>query len=340
MKIKLLTQDAIKNELKEVAKDAKIIQGTVAYWTWDIDYTKENFGTNFQNVLKKPNSFYCVDINSTITNINNIDKYYKEKCNFYVYRYKLDGNKSNDEKSIYLLHSKMLYIKTTKKHFVFIGSHNNTKHAFDKINMEHSILLEFPLDLPQKDQDLLDDILLQLKEIKKHCVPYDPKLKDYYTRIKVDNNSYSRIVLEMENKHLKLVKNGDLISIISYHLFQKSNSSEFKIIGEKFIIKIIDENDKKYFYALCKEVAVVEKGKMDRKATESDFITIRIPDMQDPLGLPYLTIKTDKNQVWYGKQLNFSDHIIYRFQILEEIKPPNSVIEIEEHRKKMIFGYQ
>lgn len=339
MKIKLLTQDAIKNELKEAVKDAKVIQGTVAYWTWNLDYAKKSFGSDFQKALKHKESFYCVDISTPITSIDNIHEYSQKKCNFFIFSYKLKNTRSSDEKSISLLHSKIIYIKTADKQFVFLGSHNNTTRAFAGNNMEHSFLLEFPIIPSAEDEKLLKDVCDQLKRIKDLCIKYDPLLKDFYKSIQEYDNIYKRIVLEMETEHLNLVKSGDLISIISYNdLFKPNGSSQINITEKELIIMIIDEdnNDEKYFLALGEEDSNVTKGTMKGKATESDFVTIR-SRLFDSYGIPYYTSKTTPDMVISGDKLNYANHKIQRFKILYEIKYPKKVIDIGKLKKKLNY---
>jgi hypothetical protein len=143
----------------------------------------------------------------------------------------------------------------------------------------------------------------------------------------------------MESEHLNLVKQGDLISVISYNNFIKSDEpSQIKITGKKLIIKIINwenENDIKYFLASGEEDSNVTKGTMAGKATDSSFVTIRFNYILDHQGIPYYTSKTTADMVISGEKINYLDHNIQRFQILYEIKHPKKVIA--EDKKKLNF---
>lgn len=46
MNIQLITQSEIKQEYKKIFKDAQIIKGSVAYWTFDSDFIDQEFGKN------------------------------------------------------------------------------------------------------------------------------------------------------------------------------------------------------------------------------------------------------------------------------------------------------
>jgi hypothetical protein len=339
MNIELITQAKIKDKYKIIFQKAEIIKGTVPFWTWSDVFVEEKFGKVFFKALNNKESYFCIDISSPTTDIEKIASCCKKANNYYIYSYKYRSKKVANEKVISLLHSKITYVKTALNHYVIIGSHNNTESAFNGKNMEHSILIEFPIKLTFEDTKLLNDILVQLERIKSLCEKFNLSLIQLYKNEQLPvNEDLSMIVIEIDPNDIGKILPGKNISIISIELFPISNEVEMKILGKKLLVAISDGNKIQKIYTANGEADdKVTKYEMDEKVTDSDFIAIKIKGLQDQLGLPYLTFKIIKNQIVKGRSLNFANHAIHRFKILEEIQSVNLVKEITGINKKIDF---
>jgi hypothetical protein len=340
MEVQLLTQSQIKSEFKNIVQRAIVIKGTVAYWTWDRNYIENEFGSNFFVALKHIESFFCIDISSTVSIINNIASCSKQVDNFYIYTYKFKVTKIGDENRVSLLHSKITYIETADGYFVFLGSHNNTKNAFNGLNMEHSVLIKFPLHLSTEDTQLLDNILFQLNRIKSFCYKFIFDLVDFYKGLQIiDENFLPRIVLKFDNYQINDVSPNKTISVISFNdLIPNGIQYDRNIKDKKILVAICNDQEvKKIFIAYGEADDKVAKYEMDEKVTESDFIALSINGFSDPLGIPYLSFNTIKNRKIKGSSLNFSEHVIHRFKIIEEIVEFDRVRNFINVPKKISF---
>jgi hypothetical protein len=340
MKVKLLTQSQIKSEYKKVIDRAIIIKGTVAYWTWDKTFVENEFGANFFDALNHDESFYCIDITSTVSNIDNIASCSILSDKYYIYTYKFKDTKAGDENRVSLLHSKITYIKTADGYFVFIGSHNNTKNAFNGMNMEHSLLIYFPYELSKQDSQLLDDILFQLNRIKSLCYKFNNKLVDFYKGLQITDQYFlPRVVLKFEDYQISNIKPSKTISIISLNDLIPNAVQYDRNIKDKKILVVICNNQKvkKIFTAFGEADDKVAKYEMDEKVTESDFVALSINGFSDPLGIPYLSFNSIKYKKIKGSSLNFSEHVIHRFKIAEEIDDLDRVKNFAGVPKKINF---
>ena len=126
----------VKPRLEELIKQAECLRMAVAYWTIPNDY----FGDDLIELLKKKESFACVDISSP-TDIDELCKLAKQSCNLYFYTESLvwDGkNKQPNNRN--LLHSKVLLFDLPKNlASIWIGSHNWTDRSLIGKNIETSL---------------------------------------------------------------------------------------------------------------------------------------------------------------------------------------------------------
>lgn len=329
MNIELITQAKINYIYKRIFQNAEIIKGTVPFWTWSDKFVEDEFGKIFFKALKNPKSYYCIDISSTVTDIENIKSCCNKADNYYIYSYKYRSKKVVNEKTISLLHSKIMYVKTDLNHYVIIGSHNNTLSAYNGKNMEHSLLIEFPIKLTSEDEKLLNDILSQLDRIKSLCEKFDLKLvEEYKDKQLTDNIYYPMIILEVEPNHIKNFLPKINISVISDGLLSSSNEVEINIKRKNLLVAIsVGKKIQKIFIANVVADDKVNKNEMNEKVTESDFIALNIKGLHDTLGIPYLAFKCENYQTIKGDKLNHSNHQIHRFKISEEIKSINLVKE-------------
>ncbi|MCF8325526.1 MAG: hypothetical protein K9I84_11255 [Leadbetterella sp.] len=340
MEVQLLTQSQIKSEFKNLIEHALIIKGIVAYWTWDRTYVENEFGANFFDALRHNESFYCIDISSTVSKIDNIASCCDLAENFYIYTYKLKDTKTGDENRVSLLHSKITYIETAEGYFVFVGSHNNTKNAFNGFNMEHSLLLKFPLKISTKDSQLLDDILLQLNRVKLMCYKFNNKLVDFYKGLQITDQYFlPRVVLKFEDYQISDIRPNNTISIISLNdLIPNAVQYDRNIKDKKILVVICNKQQvKRVFTAFGEADDKVAKYEMDEKVTESDYVALSINGFSDPLGIPYLSFNSIKYKKIKGSSLNFSEHVIHRFKIIEEIYDLDRVKNFTGIPKKINF---
>jgi hypothetical protein len=339
MEIKLLIQSEIKSEYKKIVKDAQVIKGAVAYWTWDKHFIEKELGKKYLTALKNKESFFCVDISSPSTNIDNIATCESVVKNFYIFSYKFKNVAQGDEGILSLLHSKITYIKTSENQFIFIGSHNNTKCAFNGFNMEHSILIKFSLEPKDEENILLNSFLYQLDRIKRLCVKFELALIEYYKGMQILDGSFlSRIVLQLDTEELESISIDQTISIITlFDLISQRLNNQKNIKDKRFLVAIYDQSSDKFklFIALGEADDEVEAGTMDEKVTDSDYIAIRIDGFSDPLGLPYLTFKSVSNKQVKGNALNFTNHLIQRFKLIEEITDTSLILEFKGIRKNI-----
>lgn len=164
----------VKPRLEELIEQAECLRMPVAYWTIPNNY----FGNDLIELLKKKESFACVDISSP-TDISELcklanqckfeDKQEKppqEKCNLYFYTKSLvwDGkNKQPNNKN--LLHSKVLLFDLPDDlASIWIGSHNWTDRSLIGKNIETSLEL-----CVRKGSDIYNKIQYLLEGIKKDC---------------------------------------------------------------------------------------------------------------------------------------------------------------------------
>jgi hypothetical protein len=312
MDIKLLSRKEIKEEFKILIEDAILIKGSVAFWTWDANYIENNFGKSFFKALKNPESFFCIDISTPITNIENILKCWNKADNFFVFSYKFKSGKG-----IPLLHSKITYIECKDSYNIILGSHNNTGKAFDGINLEHSIHIKFSKKLNNDERVILDKLLSELEKIKSLCLKFNPNNISYYKSLYKKPIS---IFLKFNSQQINNIQNNSTISIISLDLVGYKKDDYKNIYGKDVLLFVYDYQKKlvKYYLAEGEADDKVGQYEMEEKVTTSDFIALKIVRVLDHLGLAY-PFYGNKNKIIKGKVLNFMNHMIQRVKIIREL---------------------
>ncbi|MEA5487469.1 MULTISPECIES: hypothetical protein [Pseudanabaena] len=211
----------VKPRLKELIKQAECLRMAVAYWTIPNDY----FGDDLIEVLKKKDSFACVDI-SLPTDIDELCKLAKQSCNLYFYTESLvwDGTDKKPTNRN-LLHSKVLLFDLPDDlASIWIGSHNWTDRSLIGKNIETS--LEICVD---KNSDIYTEIKYLLEKIKQDCeqiIP-DPLHERIYkiTRRQEDSLFYLRANCIESPEH-------PLLSTSFIHLILDNNKPNSKIFPE------------------------------------------------------------------------------------------------------------
>jgi hypothetical protein len=306
----------------------------VAFWTCDIGYVESNFGDALFSALKHADSFYCVDISTPSTDIDKLSEFAEKYDKFYVYNYII--NISNKNK--HLLHSKILYLLTETKQYLIIGSHNNTRSAFEGVNIEHSLLLTFDKIPNDDDQKLLDSFIEELDNIKTHCHPFDLNIIEYYRLIQKrrwyanENKNYDFILLEMNQEEDINLHRGKLISVISFNKLWDKKGIKKDIYSNKELIIVASHKDKYRIYKCYGEADdAVGENEMDNKVTESDYIAFRIPAITNLFEMPLSTFKfkTTEQKTVKGEAINKHEHIIHRFRVLDNI-PEDQVYFIQK----------
>lgn len=325
MEINLLSRKEIKTEIKNIINDAILIKGTVAFWTWNPQYIENNFGTAFFKVLNNPESFFCIDISTPITKIDNISNCSIQANNFFVFSYKF-----KNIKGVPLLHSKITYIECKDSHNIFLGSHNNTEKAFGGINFEHSVHIKISKKLNHEERIFLDKILFELEKIKTLCVKFN--------QIDIDNykNLYKKTIkihLRFNSQLISNIQKNASISIIHLDLFDVKKT-EYENIYKKDVLIFLWDNQnilKKYYLAEGVADDEVEKNEMDEKVTTSDFIALKLVSTSDIQGIKYPFYQYE-DKVIKGNTLNFAKHMIQRVKIISELAN-DDILSIDEINK-------
>jgi hypothetical protein len=324
MRAKLLSRVSLKEELTILMKDIILLKGSVAFWTWDLDYVQSHFGDTLFNALEHTDSFYCVDISTPSTKIDNLSRFAEKHNKFYVYNYINTLNMNR-----HLLHSKILYLLTETKQYLIIGSHNNTRSAFEGMNIEHSLLLTFDKNPNEVDQQLLDSFVEELNKIKTDCHPFDFNKIDDYKLIQKrkwyaeEDKSLKFILIEMEREEDLDLQNNQLISVISFNKLWDKKGIKKDIYSNKELIIVASYKDKYRIFKCYGEADdAVGKNAMDNKVTESDFIAFRIPAITDLFELPLFAFKfkTSGQKTVKGETINEQEHVIHRFRVLDNIQ--------------------
>lgn len=157
--------------LDDFSRRADYVVGAVAYWTMPF----ELFPESFQKLCKNQSSFICVDP-SPPTDLKVLCDI-KDDVAIYLFKYKNDY-----EFKEALLHTKMFYfhLNDGENVGIIIGSHNFTRRALLKGNIEHSVAIEI-----KKNSSLAKNIYGDLNTIKdsgsvrltmEYCFEEDPPI--------------------------------------------------------------------------------------------------------------------------------------------------------------------
>jgi hypothetical protein len=147
----------VQKKLRESLQKAKILRGTVAFWTIDNSF----FETALIDVLNHPESFYCVDI-CPPTNFEAILDIEKELCQDKKARTFFVHLKRKSERDN-LFHSKVILMEMPNDEVeLWVGSHNFTKSALQGVNIESSIVMKFR----KNESPIYNEVLQFLNALK------------------------------------------------------------------------------------------------------------------------------------------------------------------------------
>ena len=232
----------VKTKLDELIEQAECLQMAVAYWTIPSNY----FGNNLIELLKKKDSFACVDISSP-TKIEEVCNLADATKNFYFYTKKtIDKNKITKE----LMHSKVLLFDLPKNQAsIWIGSHNWTNQAIVGINIETSLelLVSRSSEIYKQVRYLLDSIRSQCHRVypdDNHIRVYKRAQKqeksilylqsnielDYREQIKNDK-PFIHLILDREKPNITHFPNHKEIIVL---MNDSRNHKQFLFVGEIF----------------------------------------------------------------------------------------------------------
>jgi len=164
--MEIITGNGLK-KLNQLSRNARSIQGAVAYWTLPLDA----FDPTFVRALAHPESFLCCDIHGP-TSIDCLSSLRIERANVYLHLYQLVGkNDVSDAKGMpdNLMHSKV-YIFDDGSNTVqlWVGSHNATSRAMLGINFECAVLTSV-----DKSSQVYHQVMQHLNAIRRSSVLFN-----------------------------------------------------------------------------------------------------------------------------------------------------------------------
>ena len=227
----------VKPRLEELIKQAECLRMAVAYWTIPNDY----FGDDLIELLKKKESFACVDISSPtdigeLCKLANLCKFQDEQCkpskekyNLYFYTKSLVWDGKNKQPNRNLLHSKVLLFDLPDNlASIWIGSHNWTDRALSGKNIETSLEL-----LVRKGSGIYTDVEDLLEEIKRDCQQIIPDtIHEEDCEEIIPDYSHERIYKTTQKQEPSLL----------YLRSSFTENPEFPLSSTSFIHLILDKN--------------------------------------------------------------------------------------------------
>lgn len=319
MEIKLipgLNNPNLKLKLEELFVNCQSFRGCVAFWTIKLDFFSFKA---FAKALKKPNSFFCADIQLP-TNIENILEYSKFGVEE-IYLHKFRQPPSEYTLNTNLLHSKVLLFQLNDTDAeIWIGSHNFTGYAIEGLNLEASISIRC-----KTNDKIYEEVSEYLEYVKRDfCFKFDPYQVDVYEKLQTRDAERTDDYIELK-KVVTLVgsdmNNLDKEVIVQLLSLNHKEYSKFKTINEEVYLHTLDiDNHKEYLYK-CR---IEQSGKLD-KSIEKLELDFTKPRRFAYIGIGTLSllkreVKIDKNILAVAKYfVNIA--VIYKiekFQIFEK----------------------
>lgn len=183
-------QDPVVRELAQLAAQARVIRGAIAYWT----INPALLGAGLARGLAHPEGFLCVDIHYP-TSIDHLATLRRTGAHVCLHLYDLVGHTEDvGVKGLppHLMHAKMLLFDLDDdRAALWMGSHNATQRALFGINIEASLVLE----LDRKSENYRHAVSV-LEAIRARCDLMDPSLVAYYKWLQAGAKTENVIEIE------------------------------------------------------------------------------------------------------------------------------------------------
>lgn len=334
-KLKIISGGDIQQELMGILRTARVIKGSVAFWSWDDDFIDEYLGDRFTKALCHKESFYCVDFSHKSTNLDALAKLRENGANIYIFKYKWSAKINDMDLDYQLLHSKILYVKAYQKEYVIIGSHNNTKTAFLGRNIEHSILIEFDSKKTRNDQKFLDGIFSELNWIKEMSILLDSNEVENYRLLQSRDYPvyYNTVVFYSLNLSRTEIEQDQSLTLLSFPDPSNVNDPALNYKNNENIVFIIVCSDSVVVYRAKRDsFSHSEIGKYTLDTTESDMFAINLGYRARLSDFPYYIRMNIGNRIISGNDLRYNDTYISRYTLEEEIDI-NELVEFSQKNR-------
>lgn len=234
----------IRDQISALFGEAKTVRASIAFWTLSPDQLNTMTKGNGIGVLRKKESFLCVDIQYP-TNIDRLAKLVSLGIEIFLNIRKLPKalDRLRISTSPGLLHTKVLLADMANDQAQFwIGSHNWTVPALIGPNTEMSVAFKLSNRAP-----LYQEAKFRIEDIRdNYCQPFDPNKVDYYKALQRSlRDTSSKNVVEIEGDNVSDLA-GDVICVFGVELddFEKLSSA-----GKKVSLSVYDSGGKgKYLY--------------------------------------------------------------------------------------------
>lgn len=245
-----LSNPDIKMRFEGLLLNCISLKGCVAFWTIDVNYF------NFEallNALKKPNSYYCVDIQLP-TNIRNLANHVNAGASeIYLHQYRLDPSVYNLNTN--LLHSKIALFELKNNEVeIWIGSHNFTNYALSGINLEASTVIRCT-----KSDKIYYETLGYIEYVKNsYCEKFDLNKMYIYEQLQTRNAEKTmefggvtsiQEVVNLVGIDMELLEKEKVLQLLSV---SNSGFSKLKKHGETVFLHTYDINSQKENLYVCK----------------------------------------------------------------------------------------
>lgn len=311
-----LNNPNLKLKLEELFINCKSFRGCVAFWTIKLDFFSFNA---FAKALKKPNSFFCADIQLP-TNIKNILEYSRFGVDeIYLHRFRQPPSEYTSNTN--LLHSKILLFQLNDTDAeIWIGSHNFTGYAIEGLNLEASISIKC-----KTSDKIYQEVSEYLEYIKRDfCFKFDPYEVDKYEKLqtrhaeKTDYEIELKKVVSLVGSNMNTLVKEEVVQLLSLN---HNEFSKFKTINEEIYLHTLDIDTQEDFLYKCR---IEQSGKLD-KAVDKLELDFTKPRRFAYIGLGTLSLlkketKIDKKILAVAKYF-VNIRVIYKiekFQIFEK----------------------
>ena len=249
----------LKKELTELLRKCVSFMGCTAFWSVDLKFFNDkDFNDNvFVEALKKPNSFFCADIQLP-TNIESLLQYSNEGVKeIYLHKYR---QKDEHTQNTNLLHSKIYVFQINDVDVViWLGSHNLTRYAITGLNLEASVSIKC-----KKDDLIYLDICKYLINVRDfYCFKFKKEDSDIYRKLqsskaeKTSENFQTKNVVTLFGSEMEDLINEKNVLLLS---LQEKYFAKYKFKDEIYLHTLDEETKNTYLYK-CRVVQSGEIGK-------------------------------------------------------------------------------